>query len=158
MICRTPRSTLFPYTTLFRSSARSREDGLAAGRFGRSVQRIGRRAPDGVMRHRAMCFQSGLVLVDLVEVVDVLVVLVLEDVEAQASRLVPFGTERVHLDGLDKALSQLGLDAPLHPNRLHGDLLLLSDMTSPGPTVTWGSARRRGRSRPWTTVVHRTIR
>src|SRR5438034_8425897 len=79
MICRTPRSTLFPYTTLFRSSARSREDGLAAGRFGRSVQRIGRRAPDGVMRHRAMCFQSGLVLVDLVEVVDVLVVLVLED-------------------------------------------------------------------------------
>src|SRR5438552_18769937 len=104
------------------------------------------------MRHRAMCFQSGLVLVDLVEVVDVLGVRVLEDVEAPASRLVPFGTERVHLDGLEKALSQLGLDAHLHPNRLHGDLLVLSVMTSPGPTVTWGSARSRGRSRPWITV------
>src|SRR5437762_14356854 len=90
-----------------------------------------------------MFFQRGMVLADIVKEVDVLVVLVLEDVEAQASRLVPFGTERVHLDGLEKALSQLGLDAHLHPNRLHGDLLVLSDMTSPGPTVTWGSARRR---------------
>src|SRR5207244_12184660 len=139
-------------------SVRSREDGLGAGRVRRSIQRIGGRAPDGVVRHRAMCFQRGLVLVDLVEVVDVLVVLDLEDVETQASRLVPFGTERVHLDGLEKALAQLGLDAHLHPNRQHGNLLVLSDMTSPAPTVTWGSARRRGRSRPWTTVVHRTIR
>src|SRR2546422_5884024 len=54
MIRRPPRSTLFPYTTLFRSAAERRPDGRSAGRFGSPHQpgrkRGGRRA-EGVDRH-----------------------------------------------------------------------------------------------------------
>jgi hypothetical protein len=52
-----------------------------------------------------MRLEGGLVLVDLVEVVDVGILGVLEDVEAKATRLVPLGAEGVHLDGLEKALA-----------------------------------------------------
>src|SRR3712207_8934639 len=39
MIRRPPRSTLFPYTTLFRSRARADRDGVGARRGGRPVER-----------------------------------------------------------------------------------------------------------------------
>src|SRR2546426_11240112 len=45
MIRRPPRSTLFPYTTLFRSSERARRDGLRAVRWPGRLELAGRR-PD----------------------------------------------------------------------------------------------------------------
>src|SRR5437867_9048152 len=77
------------------------EDGLAARRGGRPVQRVGRCAPDGVVRRGTMRLQRGLVLVDLEEVIGVLVLIVLQHVEPEAAGLVPLGTERVHLDRLE---------------------------------------------------------
>src|SRR5258707_11555223 len=44
MIRRPPRSTLFPYTTLFRSAGSAQRDGHAAR--GRAQRRIARRDPD----------------------------------------------------------------------------------------------------------------
>src|SRR5262245_61659907 len=75
------------------------EDGLAASGLRRSVERVGGGAPHRVVGHRAVRLEGGLVLVDLVEVVDVLFLLVLQHVEAQASRLVALRAERVDLDG-----------------------------------------------------------
>src|SRR2546425_6732346 len=98
MIRRPPRSTLFPYTTLFRSSS----------------------TPDSVVRHGAVCVERSLVRVDLEEIIDVLVLLVLKHVEAQAARLVPLRTERVRLDRFEKTLSESRLDPHLHPHREHG--------------------------------------
>ena len=69
-----------------------------------------------------MRLQSGLVLVDLVEVVDVLILRILEHIEAQAAGLVPLRAERVHLDRLQEALPLLRLDPHLDPDRQHGDL------------------------------------
>src|SRR2546430_2070427 len=66
-----------------------------------------------------MRLEGGLVLVDLVEVVDVLVLPVLEHVEAQAAALVLLRGERVVLDGLEKALPLRRFDTPLHPDREH---------------------------------------
>src|SRR2546428_7928792 len=43
------------------------EDGLAARRGGRPVQRVGRCAPNGVVRRGTMRFERGLVLVELDE-------------------------------------------------------------------------------------------
>src|SRR5262245_9116671 len=91
-------------------AAGGREDRRAAGRLGGPVQRVRGRPPHGVVRHGAMGLQRGLVTVDLEEVVDVLVLLVLEHVEARAPRLVPLGAERVHLDRLQELLAKLGLD------------------------------------------------
>ena len=71
-----------------------------------------------------MGLQRRLVLVDLEEIVDVRVLLVLQHVEAQAPRLVPLRAEGVHLDGLEKALSLIRLDAHLDPHREHGGLLV----------------------------------
>src|SRR5262249_32227292 len=69
--------------------AGGREDRPAAGRLGGAVEHVGDPAPDRVVRRVAMRLQRRLVLVHLVEVVDVLVLLVLQHVEAQAARLVP---------------------------------------------------------------------
>src|SRR3972149_2149500 len=91
-----------------------------------------------------MGLQRGLVLVGLVEVVDILVLRVPEDVEAQAARLVPLGGEGVRLDRREEALPQLPLHAHLHPHREHGHLLGVSDVSA-RPTL---SARRAG-WKPW---------
>src|SRR2546422_8950124 len=47
MIRRPPRSTLFPYTTLFRSHDGRRHDGACGGREGSRRTRVGRRARIG---------------------------------------------------------------------------------------------------------------
>src|SRR5256885_4658500 len=49
MIRRPPRSTLFPYTTLFRSRAETISEGLHAGLVGRRLRRLRRRR--GRQRH-----------------------------------------------------------------------------------------------------------
>src|SRR2546430_13141632 len=41
MIRRPPRSTLFPYTTLFRSRARDERDALKHARVGRPIDQVG---------------------------------------------------------------------------------------------------------------------
>ena len=66
-----------------------------------------------------MCLQCGLVTVGLVEVVDVLVLRVLQYIEAQAARLVPLGAESIHLDRFEKALAPVRLHPDLHPHRQH---------------------------------------
>src|SRR6266540_6653496 len=55
MIRRPPRSTLFPYTTLFRSGARARPPGTGTARWPalRSDPRRGRRAPRTPARPRS---------------------------------------------------------------------------------------------------------
>src|SRR6266446_82903 len=116
-----------PATLLGPVSGGCREDGLAARRLGRPVQRVGDGLPLRVVRHLAMRLERGLVLVDLVEVVDVLVLLVLQDVEAETVLLVPLGAERIGLDRFEEALAPLRLDPDLHPDRDHG-YLLMSDM------------------------------
>src|SRR5262249_44680863 len=100
-----------------------REDGLAAGRSRRSVQRVGRGAPGLIVRRCTMRLERRHVLVDLVEVVDVLVLLVLENVEPEAARLIALGAERVDLDRLEETLLLVRLHAHFHPDRKHRALL-----------------------------------
>src|SRR5262245_42661681 len=94
------------------------EHGRAARGRRRAVEHVGYFLPGLVVRHRAVLLQRRLVLVDLVEVVDVLVLLVLQHVEAVAAGLVTLGAERVHLDGLEEPRLAVRLDLHLHP---HGD-------------------------------------
>src|SRR5579862_4059857 len=98
---------------------RGGEDRLATDGFGRAVERVGGGAPDRVMRRGAMRLQRGFVLVDLVEVVGVLVLRVLQDVEAGAAGLVALGAERIDLDRLEKIGTPVRLDLHLHPDRDH---------------------------------------
>src|SRR5262245_57395855 len=102
-----------------------RKDGLAAGRLCGPIERVGDRLPFRVVRRLAVRLERGLVLVDLVEVIDVLVLLVLEDVEAMAVLLVPLGTERIDFDPFEEALALLRLDPDLDPDRDHGVLLVV---------------------------------
>src|SRR5262249_43153514 len=67
--------------------------------------------------------------VHFVEVIDVLVLLVLENVEAHAARLVSFGTEGIHLNRLQEALARLRLHPDLHPHRQHRGLVLSAART-----------------------------
>ena len=76
------------------------EDGSTLGHLIRPVQRIGDRAPGCEMRRCPMGVHRRLVREDLLTVVSVLVLHILEDVEAEASRLVALRPERVHLDRL----------------------------------------------------------
>src|SRR5262245_25712206 len=100
-----------------------REDRLTPGRRGRAVERVGRGAPGLIVRRGAVSLERGHVLVDLVEVVDVLVLLVLQDVEPEAARLVALGAERVDLDRLEEPPLLVRLHAHLHPDRQHRVLL-----------------------------------
>src|SRR6266849_5765893 len=81
------------------------KDGLAARRLRRPVERVGGRAPDGVVGCRPMRLECGLISVSFVEIVDVLVLRVLQNVEAQAARLVPLGTKGIDLDRLQETLA-----------------------------------------------------
>src|SRR3712207_7877337 len=61
MIRRPPRSTLFPYTTLFRSQSQQARDEGVVGRLGRRDQRpVGQRHPD-VLALAAVDGQPGAV-------------------------------------------------------------------------------------------------
>src|SRR5262245_61294768 len=95
------------------------KDGLTPDRLGGPVEGVGCRAPDRVVWRGAMRLERGLIRVYLVEVVDVLVPLVLENVEAEACGLVALRAEGVHLDRLQETLSQRRLDPHLHPDREH---------------------------------------
>src|SRR2546422_115249 len=71
------------------------------------------------MRRRAMSLDRRLVAVDLHKVVDVLVLPVLQDVEAQTPRLVALGADRVDLDRLEELVALFRLDPDLDPQRQH---------------------------------------
>src|SRR5271167_111270 len=85
------------------------KDSVAARRLRRAVQCVCCRAPDGVVGRGAMRFKRRLVPVGFEEVVDVLVLHILKNVEAQTARLVPLGTEGIDLDRLQKTLALIGL-------------------------------------------------
>src|SRR5262249_60067232 len=93
---------------------------------GRAFERVGDATPDGVMGRVAVGLVRFLVPVDLVEVVDVLVLPVLKDVEAQAARLVALRPERVDLDGVEEPLPLVRLDSHLYPTDEHVHLLWLA--------------------------------
>src|SRR5258707_710658 len=76
-------------------------------------------APDRVVRRRRMRRQRRLVPVNLEEVIDVRVLLVVQDVEAQAARLIPLRADCIHLDRLEETIARLRLDPDLHPYRQH---------------------------------------
>src|SRR6185312_15959639 len=97
-----------------------RKHGRAPRGLRGAVEGVGGGAPRGVVRHRAMRLECGLILVDLEEVIHVRVLLVLEHVEAVTRRFVALGAERIDLDGFQEALALLGLDPRLHPHRDHG--------------------------------------
>src|SRR6266545_5218354 len=125
-----------------------REHGPASGRLGRPIQRVGGRAPHGIVGRRAMGLERGFVFVDLVEVVDVLVLRVLQHVEPQAPELVPLGAERIVLDGLQEALTLPWLDARLHPDRQHRGLLAVVRLrAAPGGPRRFPMSPHRGRGR-----------
>src|ERR1051325_7223727 len=97
------RSSSPPFSLIGRAAGRSgllvagpiagvgREDALTAGRLGRAVERVGGGAPDGIMRRGPVRLQRRLVAVYFIEIIDVGVLPVVQHVEAQAARLVPFG-------------------------------------------------------------------
>jgi hypothetical protein len=66
-----------------------------------------------------MRLERRLVAVDLVEIIDVLVLPVLQHIEAHAARLVPLGAQGVCLDRREKTLARLRLHPDLDPNRQH---------------------------------------
>src|SRR5882724_9608463 len=101
------------------------KDGGAAHGLRGPIEHICHATPHGIVRHGPMGLEGGLVLVDLIEVVDVRLLRVLQDIEAEAARLVTLGAERIHLDGLEKALPLPWLDVHLHPDRQHARLLAL---------------------------------
>ena len=104
---------------------------MAACRLGRAVQGVRGRAPDGIVGGGAMRLQGGLVPVGFEEVVDVLVLRVLKNIEAQTARLVTLGAEGIHLDRLEEPLALAGLHPNLHPHRQHA-ASFLSKSNSPG--------------------------
>src|SRR5204863_4777147 len=65
-------------------------------------------------------------LVYLGDMVAVFVLAVLQDMEAEAARLVSLGPERVRLDGGQEAFPQPGPDTDLHPECQHRSLLLVA--------------------------------
>src|SRR5690348_295474 len=83
------------------------------------------------MRRLAVLFERRLVTIDLVEVIDVLVFLVLQYVEAVAARLVLLGAERIDLDRLQKLIPPVQLDPNLDPQCNHKHLLFRAKRYSP---------------------------
>jgi hypothetical protein len=71
-----------------------------------------------------MRLERRLVAVDFVEIIDVLVLCILQHVEAEAARLVPLGPLGIRLDRREKALARLRLHPDLDPNRQHAIPLL----------------------------------
>jgi hypothetical protein len=66
-----------------------------------------------------MRLQRRLVAVDFVKIIDILVPFVLQHIEPQAARLVPFGPLGIRLDRREKALARLWLHPDFDPNRQH---------------------------------------
>ena len=66
-----------------------------------------------------MGFQGGHVAVDLVEVETVLVLLILQNVEAHAAGLVALGADRVVLDRCEEFLALVWLDLDRHEDGVH---------------------------------------
>ena len=64
---------------------------IATRRLGGTVERVGGRAPDGAMGCGPVRLQRSLVPVNFEGVVNVLVLLVVKNVEAQAAWLIPLG-------------------------------------------------------------------
>jgi hypothetical protein len=66
--------------------------------------------------------QRSFVPVNFEEVVNVLVLLVVKNVEAQAAWLIPLGANGIHLDRLEEPFALLWLDPDLHPQCKHANL------------------------------------
>src|SRR5262249_15639253 len=67
----------------------------------------------------SMRFQCRLVPIDFVEVVDVRVPAILQNIEAHAARLIPLGTESIHLNRFQESLARVRLNPDLYPHRQH---------------------------------------
>jgi hypothetical protein len=105
---RRPSRGLPGYALFFRPVPRRRgEDRAAARRLRRAVQSVGGGAPDRIVGCCPMRLQCRRVTVDLEEVVDVLVLLILENVEARAAWFVALRALGVYLDCLEEALALL---------------------------------------------------
>src|SRR5262249_23846522 len=94
-------------------------------------------APGLIVRRCTMRLERRHVLVDLVEVIDVLILLVLENVEPEATRLIALGAERVDLDRLEETLLLVRLHAHFHPDRKHRDLLRDARLDRPLAHAGW---------------------
>jgi hypothetical protein len=70
-------------------------------------------------------FERRFVPVDFVEIIDVLVLPVLQHVEAHAARLIALGPQGIRLDRRQKTLVRFGLHPDFDPNRQHRIPLLL---------------------------------
>ena len=82
---------------------------IATRRLGRAVQSVCGRPPNRIVRGCPVRFQRGFVPVNFKEVVDVRVLLVAQNVEAQAAWLIPFGAQGIRLDRLEETLALLWL-------------------------------------------------
>jgi hypothetical protein len=95
-----------------------------------------------------MRFERCLVAINLVEIIDVLVLCVLQHVEPQAARLVPFGAQGIGFDRRQKTLARLRLHPHLDPNRQHlipllQQLALAGGVYGEVPTASPAIGRRR---------------
>jgi hypothetical protein len=66
-----------------------------------------------------MRLERRFVPVDFVKIIDILVLRVLQHVEAHAARLVPLGPQGIRLDRREKAVARLRLHPDFDPNRQH---------------------------------------
>jgi hypothetical protein len=62
-----------------------------------------------------MRLKGSLIPVNLEEIIDILILLVAKNIEAQAAWLISFGAESIQFDGLKETLALLRLDLNLHP-------------------------------------------